>query len=48
MLAEIGVACTPETDFDQARGHAKRRLSFAGSTQTMAEAGRRLRHWRRS
>jgi aspartate/methionine/tyrosine aminotransferase len=47
MLREIGVACTPGTDFDPARGNATLRLSFAGATDTMAEASRRLRAWRR-
>ncbi len=46
MLAETGVACTPGTDFDPARGHETLRISFAGSTATMAEAARRLRAWR--
>jgi aspartate/methionine/tyrosine aminotransferase len=46
MLAETGVACTPGTDFDRARGHAALRISFAGSTATVAEAARRLRAWR--
>ncbi len=47
MLNEIGVACTPGVDFDPLRGHATLRLSFAGATETMAEAARRLRSWRR-
>jgi aspartate/methionine/tyrosine aminotransferase len=47
MLREVGVACTPGTDFDPARGHATLRLSYAGSTETMAEAARRLKAWRR-
>jgi aspartate/methionine/tyrosine aminotransferase len=47
MLREIGVACTPGTDFDPARGNATLRLSFAGATDTMAEAARRLKAWRR-
>ena len=47
MLREIGVACTPGTDFDPARGNATLRLSFAGTTETMAEAARRLKAWRR-
>jgi aspartate/methionine/tyrosine aminotransferase len=46
MLREIGVACTPGIDFDPARGNATLRLSFAGATETMAEAARRLRDWR--
>ena len=46
MLAEIGIACTPGTDFDRARGHAALRISFAGSTTTIAEAARRLKAWR--
>ena len=47
MLREIGVACTPGTDFDRQRGNATVRLSFAGATDTMAEAARRLKAWRR-
>ncbi len=47
MLREIGVACTPGIDFDQARGHATLRLCFAGATETIAEAARRIRAWRR-
>jgi aspartate/methionine/tyrosine aminotransferase len=47
MLREIGVACTPGLDFDPERGHASLRISFAGATETMAEAGRRLKTWRR-
>ncbi|HUJ98990.1 MAG TPA: aminotransferase class I/II-fold pyridoxal phosphate-dependent enzyme [Stellaceae bacterium] len=47
MLREIGVACTPGIDFDPARGHASLRISFAGSTEAMEEAARRLKSWRR-
>jgi aspartate/methionine/tyrosine aminotransferase len=47
MLREIGVACTPGIDFDPVRGNAALRLSFAGATETMAEAARRLKSWRR-
>jgi aspartate/methionine/tyrosine aminotransferase len=47
MLREIGVACTPGIDFDPARGHASLRISFAGSTEAMAEATRRLKSWPR-
>jgi aspartate/methionine/tyrosine aminotransferase len=47
MLRETGVACTPGTDFDPSRGNATLRLSFAGATDRMAEAARRLRAWRR-
>ncbi|HEX9489286.1 MAG TPA: aminotransferase class I/II-fold pyridoxal phosphate-dependent enzyme [Stellaceae bacterium] len=47
MLREIGVACTPGIDFDPVRGNATLRLSFAGTTDTMAEAARRLKAWRR-
>jgi aspartate/methionine/tyrosine aminotransferase len=47
MLRDIGVACTPGIDFDPARGNATLRLSFAGSTETITEAARRLRSWRR-
>jgi aspartate/methionine/tyrosine aminotransferase len=45
MLAEIGVACTPGVDFDPERGHTTIRLSFAGATDHMAEAARRLGAW---
>ena len=45
MLNEIGVACTPGIDFDPARGHHALRLSFAGATEDMVEACRRLRTW---
>ena len=47
MLGELGVACTPGVDFDPARGHTTLRLSFAGATETIAEAARRLKAWRR-
>ena len=47
MLREIGIACTPGTDFDPLRGNATLRLSFAGTTDAMAEAARRLKAWRR-
>ena len=46
MLAETGVAATPGVDFDGQRGHATMRFSFAGSTDDMAEAVKRLRAWR--
>jgi aspartate/methionine/tyrosine aminotransferase len=46
MLRETGVACTPGIDFDPLRGHASLRISFAGSTATVAEAARRLIAWR--
>ncbi len=47
MLREIGIACTPGVDFDRARGHATLRLCFAGSSEEIAEATRRLRRWKR-
>lgn len=46
MLAEIGVASTPGTDFDPERGRGFVRLSYAGSQQDIEEAARRLRAWR--
>ena len=46
MLAEIGVAMTPGTDFDSERGRGFVRLSYAGSRRDMEEAVRRLRTWR--
>ncbi len=45
MLDETGVALTPGTDFDAARGHRALRISFAGSTEDMAEAAARLIRW---
>ncbi|HVJ40686.1 MAG TPA: aminotransferase class I/II-fold pyridoxal phosphate-dependent enzyme [Dongiaceae bacterium] len=47
ILTEIGVAVTPGVDFDPARGQHFLRFSFAGSTEDMVEAMRRLRDWRR-
>ena len=47
MLRELGVAVTPGIDFDPGRGNAFVRFSFAGSTEDMAEAARRLQDWRR-
>lgn len=46
MLAETGVATTPGVDFDAGRGNRYIRFSFAGSTDDMAEAARRLAAWR--
>jgi aspartate/methionine/tyrosine aminotransferase len=46
MLREIGVACTPGTDFDRERGHATLRFCFAGSTAEIAEAARRIARWK--
>jgi aspartate/methionine/tyrosine aminotransferase len=46
MLAEAGVAATPGTDFDPRRGARALRFSFAGTTEDMAEAARRLVVWR--
>lgn len=46
MLAEAGVAATPGVDFDPHRGRAYIRISYAGSTDDVAEAARRLIRWR--
>lgn len=46
MLEEAGVAATPGTDFDPMRGHRFMRFSFAGTTEDMEEAARRLVAWR--
>jgi aspartate/methionine/tyrosine aminotransferase len=45
LLAEAGVAATPGRDFDPIRGGDWVRLSFAGATEDIAEAGRRLTAW---
>jgi aspartate/methionine/tyrosine aminotransferase len=47
MLEETGVATTPGVDFDTARGHRFLRFSFAGTTDEIVEAIRRLQAWRR-
>ena len=44
-LADLGVAATPGIDFDPVDGHRFVRFSFAGSTDDMAEAVRRLALW---
>jgi aspartate/methionine/tyrosine aminotransferase len=45
LLAETGVAVTPGLDFDPVGGGGWIRFSFAGSTEDVAEAGRRLGEW---
>jgi aspartate/methionine/tyrosine aminotransferase len=45
LLAETGVAITPGLDFDPIDGGGWVRLSFAGSTDDVAEAARRLNDW---
>jgi aspartate/methionine/tyrosine aminotransferase len=45
MLAETGVATTPGRDFDPIHGDSWVRLSFAGSTEDIAEAASRLALW---
>lgn len=47
MLAETGVAATPGVDFDPINGHHHVRFSFAGATEHMAQAAKRLQDWRR-
>jgi aspartate/methionine/tyrosine aminotransferase len=42
LLQDTGVAVAPGIDFDTAHGHRYIRLSFAGSTDDVAEALRRL------
>jgi aspartate/methionine/tyrosine aminotransferase len=45
LLADTGVAVTPGLDFDPIHGGGWVRFSFAGSTEDIAEAGRRLGEW---
>jgi aspartate/methionine/tyrosine aminotransferase len=45
LLAETGIAVTPGRDFDPAKGGGWVRFSFAGSTEDVAEAARRLESW---
>ena len=47
MLEEAHVAATPGVDFDSARGRHFIRFSYAGHTEDMAEAARRLQSWKR-
>lgn len=46
MLKEIGVIATPGTDFDPIHGHHYVRFSYAGSTEEIREAVKRLIKWR--
>ena len=45
MLHEAGVAATPGTDFDQNQGGRYLRLSYAGSSHTIATAIDRINSW---
>jgi aspartate/methionine/tyrosine aminotransferase len=45
LLAETGVAVTPGLDFDPIAGGGWVRLSFAGATEDVEEAARRLANW---
>jgi aspartate/methionine/tyrosine aminotransferase len=45
LLAETGVAVTPGLDFDPIKGGGWVRFAFAGSTESVAEAARRLNSW---
>lgn len=47
MLDETGVATAPGIDFDQARGRAYLRISYAGPTAEIEQAIARLAAWRR-
>jgi len=44
-LDELSIAATPGVDFDPATGHRYVRFSYAGSTEDMVEALRRLESW---
>jgi len=47
MLDQIGVATAPGTDFDQTRGPAHLRISYAGPTSDVEQAVARLGGWKR-
>jgi aspartate/methionine/tyrosine aminotransferase len=47
MLAEVGIAATPGTDFDPTRGHRYVRFSFSGEASVMVEAAERLYEWQK-
>ncbi len=46
LLTEAGVAVTPGIDFDPDRGRQTLRISFAGTTEDMHEAVKRIGDWR--
>ena len=46
MLRETGIIATPGTDFDPIHGHHYIRFSYAGSTEDIEEATKRLIAWR--
>lgn len=48
LLDQAGVAVTPGTDFDLTRGHQTIRMSFAGATEDITEACRRIGVWMKS
>jgi aspartate/methionine/tyrosine aminotransferase len=45
MLNETGIAMTPGTDFDPARGRAYMRVSYSGGTDDIIDAMKRLKEW---
>ena len=45
LLTEAGIAVTPGIDFDPERGHHTVRFSFAGATDHLTLAVRRLQQW---
>lgn len=47
MLRETGAAVTPGLDFDEARGHATMRFSFAGAYEELEKAAEALKAWSR-
>ena len=46
MLRETGIIATPGTDFDPIHGHHYIRFSYAGATEDIEEATKRLIAWR--
>jgi aspartate/methionine/tyrosine aminotransferase len=47
LLQDTGIAATPGFDFDRGRGHYFMRFSFAGATERMIEAAKRLHAWKK-
>ncbi len=45
ILEDCGVALTPGVDFDEGRGSQYMRFCYAGTTERMREAARRLQDW---
>ncbi|MBT5241836.1 MAG: aminotransferase class I/II-fold pyridoxal phosphate-dependent enzyme [Rhodospirillaceae bacterium] len=48
LLDQVGVAITPGVDFDPLNGHQTVRISFAGSTENIEDAVKKITAWQKS